>query len=75
MATSCSDGIFTGWMNRLKVDAFLEFKVNFDSDLRAHTNRDKIEAYMSVLGIQGSHKNALIKSFEMSPYLICLWAK
>ena len=37
-----------------------------------HLNRDKIESNLSVPGIQGCHENALIKSFEMSPNLICL---
>ena len=38
----------------------------------SHLNRDKIESNLSVPGIQGCHENALIKSFEMSPHLICL---
>ena len=38
----------------------------------AHLNRDKIESNLSVPGIQGCHENALCKSFEMSPLLICL---
>ena len=37
-----------------------------------HLNRDKIESNLSVPGIQGHQENALIKSFEMSPHLICL---
>ena len=31
-----------------------------------------IEPNLSVPGIQGCHENALIKSLEMSPLLICL---
>ena len=38
----------------------------------AHLNSDKIESNMIVPGIPGHQKNALIKSFEMRPYLICL---
>ena len=37
---------------------------------RAH--RDKIKSNLSVPGIQERHENTLIKSFEMSPHLICL---
>ena len=37
----------------------------------AHLNRDKIESNLSLPGIQGRYENALIKSFEMSPHLIC----
>ena len=37
-----------------------------------HLNRDEIESNLSVPGIQGNQENALIKSFEMSPHLICL---
>ena len=36
----------------------------------SHLNRDKIESYLSVPGIQGHPENALIKSFEMSTLLI-----
>ena len=43
-------------------------------NLRAHLNRDKIESNLSVPGIQGCHENALFKSFETSPHLICLYA-
>ena len=42
--------------------------------LYAHLNRDKIESNLSVPGIQGHQENALIKSFKMSPHLICLYA-
>ena len=45
---------------------------NDKNQTRAHLNRDKIEWNLSVPGIQGRHKNALYKSFEMSPHLICL---
>ena len=38
----------------------------------AHLNRDKIEWNLSVPRIQARHENALYKSFEMSPLLICL---
>ena len=38
----------------------------------AHLNKDKIESNLSVPGSQGHQENALIKSFEMSPHLICL---
>ena len=38
----------------------------------AHLNREKIKSNLSVPGIQGHHENALIKSFEMSPHLMCL---
>ena len=37
-----------------------------------HLNREKIESNFSIPGIQGHQENALIKSFEMSPHLICL---
>ena len=37
-----------------------------------HLNRDKIESNLSVPGIQGLQENALTKSFEMSPRLVCL---
>ena len=37
-----------------------------------HLNSDKIESNLSVNGIQGRHENALIKSCQMSPHLICL---
>ena len=37
-----------------------------------HLNRNKIESNLSVPGIQGRHKNALIKSFEMRPHMKCL---
>ena len=37
----------------------------------AHLNRGTIESNLSVPGIQGCHENALIKSFETSPHLIC----
>ena len=40
----------------------------------AQINRDKIESNLSVPGVQGCHENALIKSFKMSPHLICLQA-
>ena len=35
----------------------------------SHLNRDYIESNLSVPAIQGCYENALIKSFEMSPYL------
>ena len=38
-----------------------------------HLNRDKIKSNLSVSGIQGCHDNALCKSFETSPHLICLY--
>ena len=38
---------------------------------KPHLNRDKIETNLSVTEIQWRHEKALIKSFEMSPYLIC----
>ena len=38
----------------------------------AHLNRDKFESNLSVPGIKGCYENALIKSFEMSPHLMCL---
>ena len=38
----------------------------------AHLNREKIESNLSVPGIQGCHENAIYKSFETSPLLICL---
>ena len=38
----------------------------------AHLNRDNIESNLSVPGIQGRQENTLIKSFEMSPHLICI---
>ena len=40
----------------------------------AHLNRDKIESNLSVPGFQGCHENALYKSFDTSPHLICLYA-
>ena len=39
-----------------------------------HLNRDNIKSNLSVPGIQGCHENALCKSFETSPHLICLYA-
>ena len=39
--------------------------------LHTHLNKDKIESNLSVPGIQG-HQEIAIKSFEMSPHLICL---
>ena len=39
-----------------------------------HLNGDKIESNLSVPGIQGHQESALIKGFEMSPLLICLYA-
>ena len=44
-------------------------KIDFQD---SHLNRDKIASNLSVPGIQGCHENALFKSFEMSPHLICL---
>ena len=38
----------------------------------SHLNRDKIEYNLSVPGSQGHQENAFIKSFEMSPHVICL---
>ena len=43
-----------------------------ESPSLAHLNRDKIESNLSVPGIQGHQENTLIKSFEMSPHLMCL---
>ena len=40
----------------------------------SHLNRDKIEFNLSVPRIKGCHENALDKSFETSPHLICLYA-
>ena len=37
-----------------------------------HLNRDKIESILCVPVIQGHQENALIKSFGVSPQLICL---
>ena len=37
-----------------------------------HLNKNKIESNLSVPGIGGHQKKALIKSFEMSPHLTCL---
>ena len=37
----------------------------------SHLNREMIESNLNVPGIQGHQENALIKSFEMSPNLIC----
>ena len=37
-----------------------------------HLNKDMIEYKLSVPGIWWCHENGLIKSFEMSPHLICL---
>ena len=37
-----------------------------------HLKRDQIESNLSVPVIQGHQENVLIKSFEMSPLLICL---
>ena len=37
-----------------------------------HLNRNKSDSNLSLPGIQGHQENALIKSFEMSPHLICL---
>ena len=39
---------------------------------KSHLNRDNIESNMSVPVIQEHQENALIKSFEMSPNLMCL---
>ena len=39
-----------------------------------HLNRDEIESNLSVPGIRGCHENALYKSFETSPHLICLYS-
>ena len=39
-----------------------------------HLNRNKIEYNLSVPGIHGRHENALIKSIEMSPHMMCLYA-
>ena len=36
-----------------------------------HLNRDKIKSNLSVPEIQGHHENALIKSFESSPWYVC----
>ena len=38
----------------------------------AHLNRDNFESNLSVPGIQRCHENALYKSLETSPHLICL---
>ena len=43
-------------------------------EMEAHLNRNKIESNLSVPKIQGCHENALYKSFEMSPHIICLCA-
>ena len=39
----------------------------------AHLNINKIGVNLSVPGIQGHQENALIKSFELSPNLTCLY--
>ena len=38
---------------------------------KSHLNRDKFESNLNVPGIKGRHKNAVFKSFEMSPHLMC----
>ena len=43
-------------------------------ELITHLNRKTIQFNLSVPGIQGHQENALIKSFKMSPHLICLFA-
>ena len=37
-------------------------------------NNNQIETNLSLPGIRGCHENALYKSFETSPHLICLYA-
>ena len=45
-----------------------------NKDGASHLNRNKIESNLSVPGIDKCHKNALYKSFEISPHFKCLCA-
>ena len=55
------------------VTSYVTWLINWE-DIGTHLNRDKTDSNLSVPEIQGCHENALCKSFETSPYLICLYA-
>ena len=50
---------------------FLNWSEILGNQVVSHLNRDNIESNFSVPVIQEHNENALIKSFAMSPHLIC----
>ena len=53
----------------VKVSGIAQVQINWTA---THLNREEVESNLSAPGIQGHQEDALIKSFEMSPHLICL---
>ena len=58
--------------NVLDFTKVVEKAHQFGVSWHTHLNRDQIESDLSVPGIQGHQENALYKSFETSPHLLCL---